>query len=114
MEWGAYSVDGKTPLKLYHGTKSFGFTEFDLDKMDDKRSIFLTDDITTAQTYSGTFNAKRINERNQIDANKLSNDELIDLLNANDKRFEFSVMEKSDRDNGKLLALLKKGKLVKP
>lgn len=99
MKWGAYSVDGKTPLKLYHGTKSFGFTEFDLDKMDDKRSIFLTDDITTAQTYSGTFNAKRINERNQIDANKLSNDELIDLLNANDKRFEFSVMEKSDRDN---------------
>lgn len=29
-EWGAYSVDGKTPLKLYHGTTSFGFTEFDV------------------------------------------------------------------------------------
>lgn len=30
-----------SPL-LYHGTQSFGFTEFDLDKMDDKQSIFLT------------------------------------------------------------------------
>ena len=31
MEWGAYSVDGKTPLKLYHGTHS-RFTVFDINK----------------------------------------------------------------------------------
>ena len=102
MEWGAYSVDGKTPLKLYHGTENFGFTEFDLDRMDDKISIFLTDDITTAQTYSGTFNTKKINERNQIDVNKLSNNELIDLLNeyshTTENVYEYSVMDMSDRN----------------
>lgn len=103
MKWGAYSVDGKTPLKLYHGTENFGFTEFDLDRMDDKISIFLTDDITTAQTYSGTFNTKKINERSQIDVNKLSNNELIDLLNeysrTTENVYEYSVMDLSDRND---------------
>ena len=80
MKWGAYSLDGKTPLKLYHGTKAFGFTEFDLDKMDDKRSIFLTDDITTAQTYSETYDVRKISEKNQIDLNKLSSEELINQI----------------------------------
>lgn len=102
MKWGAYSVDGKVPLKLYHGTENFGFTEFDLDRMDDKISIFLTDDITTAQTYSGTFNTKKINERNQIDVNKLSNNELINLLNeysrTTENVYEYSVMDMSDRN----------------
>ena len=103
MEWGAYSVDGKTPLKLYHGTENFGFTEFDLDRMDDKISIFLTDDVTTAQTYSGTFNTKKINERSQIDVNKLSNNELIDLLNeysrTTENVYEYSVMDMSGRND---------------
>lgn len=103
MKWGAYSVDGKVPLKLYHGTENFGFTEFDLDRMDDKISIFLTDDITTAQTYSGTFNTKKINERNQIDVNKLSNNELIDLLNeysrTTENVYEYSVMDMSGRND---------------
>ncbi len=63
MKWGAYSVDGKTPLKLYHGTQSFGFTEFDLNRMDDKRSIFLTSDIDTAQSYSGIKAERKIIER---------------------------------------------------
>lgn len=36
---------GYNSPKLYHGTKSFGFTAFDLSKMDDKRSIFLTSNI---------------------------------------------------------------------
>lgn len=53
MSWGAYSEDGKTPTKLYHGTESFGFTAFDLSKMDDGRSIFLTNSPEIASTYSG-------------------------------------------------------------
>ena len=53
MSWGAYSEDGKTPIKLHHGTQSFGFTEFALDKMDDGRSIFLTNKPEIASTYSG-------------------------------------------------------------
>lgn len=53
MSWGAYSEDGKTPTKLYHGTESFGFTAFDLSKMDDGASIFLTNSPEIASTYSG-------------------------------------------------------------
>lgn len=53
MSWGAYSEDGKTPTKLYHGTESFGFTAFDLSKMDDGASIFLTNKPEIASTYSG-------------------------------------------------------------
>ena len=53
MSWGAYSEDGNTPTKLYHGTEFFGFTAFDLSKMDDGRSIFLTNNPEIASTYSG-------------------------------------------------------------
>lgn len=53
MSWGAYSENGKAPTKLYHGTESFGFTAFDLSKMDDGRSIFLTNNPEIASTYSG-------------------------------------------------------------
>lgn len=53
MSWGAYSEDGKTPTKLYHGTESFGFTVFDLSKMDDGASIFLTNKPEISSTYSG-------------------------------------------------------------
>ncbi len=37
---------------LYHGTRAFGFTEFDLTKMDDGTSIFLTTNHTVAGTYT--------------------------------------------------------------
>lgn len=53
VSWGAYSENGKTPTKLYHGTESFGFTAFDLSKMDDGASIFLTNKPEIASTYSG-------------------------------------------------------------
>lgn len=53
MSWGAYSENGKNPTKLYHGTESFGFTAFDLSKMDDGASIFLTNNPEIASTYSG-------------------------------------------------------------
>lgn len=53
MSWGAYSENGKTPTKLYHGTESFGFTAFELSKMDDGASIFLTNKPEIASTYSG-------------------------------------------------------------
>ncbi|MBR6271192.1 MAG: hypothetical protein IKR26_03460, partial [Lachnospiraceae bacterium] len=41
VERRARAAGYDSPL-LYHGTKSFGFTEFDLSKMDDKASIFTT------------------------------------------------------------------------
>lgn len=88
MAWGAYSVDGKSPLRLYHGTQSFGFTEFDLDRMDDKRSIFLTSDIDTAQTYSAKSNARSINSSN-IDVYKLSYKELAKYLTDNNPNKDY-------------------------
>ena len=48
--------------RLYHGTRSFGFTEFDLAKMDDRRSIFLTSNPEIASTYSGAVGTRKISE----------------------------------------------------
>jgi hypothetical protein len=42
---------GYNSPKLYHGTNAFGFTEFDTEKSDDKRTIFLTDNARIASTY---------------------------------------------------------------
>lgn len=53
-------LNGYDSPVLYHGTHSFGFTEFDLDKMDDKRSIFLTSSKEIASTYSGVTDTKNI------------------------------------------------------
>ena len=44
---------GYTPLKLYHGTRNFGFKKFDINRMDDKMSIFVTDNERIAESYSG-------------------------------------------------------------
>lgn len=82
MSWGAYSEDGKTPTKLYHGTESFGFTAFDLSKMDDGASIFLTNNPEIASTYSGVDNLRKISEKDNIDVDKLSVDDTAKLLNA--------------------------------
>lgn len=104
MSWGAYSEDGKTPTKLYHGTQSFGFTEFALDKMDDGRSIFLTDSKEIASTYSGVDDVRKISERINIDVDKLTPHETVELLNKysekyNDKYYSESEVEKLKSDN---------------
>lgn len=66
---------------LYHGTKSFGFTEFDLDKMDDKRSIFLTDSKKIASTYSGVEGIRKISENYDFDIDSLSPKSVVSKLN---------------------------------
>lgn len=46
-------VDNLGRLKLmFHGTRSFGFTTFDPEKSDDHRSLFFTDSIPVARTYT--------------------------------------------------------------
>lgn len=89
MSWGAYSEDGKTPTKLYHGTESFGFTAFDLSKMDDGRSIFLTNNPEIASTYSGVDNLRKISEKDNIDVDKLSVDDTAKLLNIYAQNLDF-------------------------
>ena len=62
VEAAAKEAGYDSPL-LYHGTQSFGFTNFDLSKMDDGRSIFLTSSPEIASTYSGVEGSRRITDR---------------------------------------------------
>lgn len=62
---------------IYHGTQHFGFTEFDLEKMDDGRSIFATNDRDVAATYSGKFGLRRIQE---IDVEDADGEQLARML----------------------------------
>ncbi len=96
MSWGAYSEDGKTPTKLYHGTQSFGFTEFALDKMDDGRSIFLTDSKEIASTYSGVDDVRKISERINIDVDKLTLDKTVELLNKYSEKYNYKYYSESE------------------
>ena len=65
---------------LYHGTRSFGFTQFDLEKMDDKRSIFLTNNKKIASTYSGVTGTRNISGSKEI--SNLSAQDIVDEFNA--------------------------------
>ena len=67
---------------LYHGTRSFGFTEFDLSKMDDKRSIFLTDNERIAATYSGVMGKRNASGEEMRSVDTLSAEELVEELNS--------------------------------
>ena len=102
-EWGAYTDADGNPVKLYHGTSQFGFTEFDLNKMDDGRSIFMTSDPVIASTYSGVEGGKKISERNQVDVDTVSNKELVTLLNQNAQEptvdYDYSVMDMQGRND---------------
>lgn len=62
VESAAKEAGYDSPL-LYHGTQSFGFTNFGLSKMDDGRSIFLTSSPEIASTYSGVGGSRRITDR---------------------------------------------------
>lgn len=89
--------------RLYHGTYYFGFTEFDLNKMDDKRSIFLTSSKEIASTYSGVESINKISERNNVDVDKLSIQETVELLNQHAQEptidYSYSYMDMKDINN---------------
>ena len=59
----AARAKGYDYINLFHGTGSFGFTEFDLAKMDDSISIFTTSNENVAMTYSGGVGARTIGKR---------------------------------------------------
>lgn len=84
-----------SPL-LYHGTKSFGFTEFVLDKMDDGRSIFLTDSKEIASTYSGVEDLRKISERINIDVDKLTSRKTVELLNKYSEKYNYKYYSESE------------------
>lgn len=112
MEWGAYSTDGKKPVKLYHGTDKFGFTKFDISKSDDRRTIFLTNSPKIASTYSQISGERKISEKTDIDVDKLSMAKTVELLNKypeySDFEYEYSYTngkETEDKLNAELTKL---------
>ncbi len=95
VEEAAKKAGYDSPL-LYHGTKSFGFTEFDLSKMDDGRSIFLTDSKEIASTYSGVDDLKKISERINIDVDKLTSHKTVELLNKYSEKYNYKYYSESE------------------
>lgn len=63
---------------LYHGTKQFGFTEFDASKSDDKISFFVAGSDDIAQTYSGKYGSKAISSAESVD--DLSIEDVVNKL----------------------------------
>lgn len=80
VEQAAREAGYDSPM-LYHGTQSFGFTNFDLDKMDDKRSIFLTSNPDIAATYSGVDGSRNIGKASGTDISTLSLQEVAQMMN---------------------------------
>ena len=75
------------PTKVYHGTTRFGFTKADVKKSDDGISVFATESLALAQTYSGTLGETRIKESSRLtDDNRQRYDNavtsLVDGINA--------------------------------
>ena len=67
---------------LFHGTNEFGFSEFDLNKMKDKLSIFTTTDKYVAQSYVGSkARVRDIADAFKGDVNNMSAGELVETYN---------------------------------
>lgn len=71
------AADAGYTEELYHGTGAFGFTRFDLGKMDDGASIFATSDRSVAESYSGVTKRELISQR----AGE-SDDDIIDRIDG--------------------------------
>ena len=96
VEQAAREAGYDSPM-LYHGTQSFGFTNFDLDKMDDKRSIFLTSNPDIAATYSGVDGSRNIGKASGTDISTLSLQEVAQMMNQfppeSGMDYQYSVVE---------------------
>lgn len=95
----AAKAAGYDTPKLYHGTRAFGFTQFDTNKSDDGISLFATDNPRTAETYSGKTGRTKIKDRSNFDASSLHGDELISKARENNKRYkDYKLMSEKDRE----------------
>ena len=105
VEQAAREAGYDSPM-LYHGTQSFGFTNFDLDKMDDKRSIFLTSNPDIAATYSGVDGSRNIGKASGTDINTLSLQEVAQMMNQfppeSGMDYQYSVVESKAEISGQV------------
>lgn len=92
LAWGAAKDKSGSPLRLYHGTSNFGFTEFDPTLSDDKMSFFLSSNRKVSETYSGGPGKTKISERSNISREALESADaktMQTLLSENvDKKYE--------------------------
>ncbi len=102
--------------KLYHGTRAFGFTEFDLGL--GEKLIFATSDEVVAETYSGKTNRRAITERAQYSAEKLTPEQLLEetkkILPERYRKLQLmSEEEKGRRLKAAQEALKKKSQIIR-
>ena len=77
---------GYTTPKLFHGTRDFGFTEFDLGGSGGM--VFSTTDRRVAETYSGETQRSRINETVNIDTYNMDGEDLLDAAKKLFKKYK--------------------------
>lgn len=78
---------------MYHGTTQHGFTVFDPKRSDDGISLFFTDSVGTAESYSGTLMQKSVMEESFV-PEEASAEEMIDWLEKNSRdRYRLSKAE---------------------
>ena len=90
-------VDNNGRLKpMYHTSSNPDFTVFDASKSDDKISLFFTDSLYVANTYSlGTGKIVDVNNLNKVDINKMSLEEFNKYIKGF-KTTLIDVVEKID------------------
>ena len=80
---------GYSPLKLYHGTKAFGFTKIDPSMADDGISFFTSTDEKVSQTYVGSdARIRRLGSKDGITVDQLTNADGRTLLPLLHKYFD--------------------------
>ncbi len=95
VDEAARTAGYNSPL-LYHGTSAFGFTEFDLSKADDGRTIFLTSSEEIASTYSGVDGKRKVSD---IYTEKVENMSVPELANAlNEVTEKYGASEDGDKN----------------
>ncbi|MBR1763487.1 MAG: hypothetical protein IJ731_09020 [Eubacterium sp.] len=103
MKWGAYSIDGKTPLKLYHGTPN-KFNIFEKKKIgsttDDGvygRGFYFSTKRVQAEQYNKGDNGRVIESylkmNNPLKLNNYSVSELAKLLDMDESQFSYDYAE---------------------
>ena len=92
----AAEAAGYDTPELYHGTKGFGFTEFDLDR--GEQMIFATNKRELAETYSGETSRSSLYEKSTTDFSKLHGEELLEVAKKYLDGYDgFSLMTNEDR-----------------
>ena len=96
---GARTQNGEFLLRLFHGTDAYGFTIWDPQYSDDKRSLFFTDNEDVARSYIRRnrnaevtsifdYEAKKANRKLVKD---MSIEELLNVMNATDNKYNIST-----------------------